>query len=110
VKAINIINNSGENSEKFNFFEKFDWYSSYTFSMKSKFNNHVNQITFYPGQKILTEGHKNLDFMFIVVDGECNLLCTKTSDIFKTLENVDDPTKAKRDLERKKMTNPYKIV
>ena len=56
---------------------------------------------FYPGQKILIEGTNKVNKMFIIVEGECNLVCTKTNDKFTNLENIDDPTKAEREKERR---------
>ena len=84
-KAINVINNTGENKEKYNFFINFDWYSSYTFSMKTKFNNAVAKIIFYPGSTIIAEGNKDMDYMYVIVEGECNIVCTKTKEKFEDL-------------------------
>jgi len=76
--------------------------------MKTKFNNHVTKAIFYPGQKIIVEGSKDTDKMYVIVEGECKIVCTKTNDKFKDLEHLEDPTRAKREIERKKRINPYK--
>ena len=92
-KSVHIIANTGENKEKFDFFKKFPWYDNYTQSMRSKYNNSFKKITFYPGQKLISEGQKE-KVLFIIVDGLCNLVCTNTSHKLKDLEIEDDPSKA----------------
>ena len=69
--------------------------------MKTKFNNCVQKKIFYPGQKIIIEGSKDVNSMWVIVEGDRNLVCTKTNDKFENLENLDDPTRAKREIERK---------
>ena len=41
--------------------------------------------------------------------GTCNLVCRKTHDKFKSLEHEDDPTKKKREIERMRWKNPFKM-
>jgi len=44
----------------------------------------------------------------MIVEGVCNLVCTKTRERFTDMEHIDDPTKARREAEMKARLNPYK--
>ena len=69
----------------------------------------MQKVIFYPGQKIITEGRKkDMNKLYIIVEGECNLVCVKNSRKFDNLENKDDPCKFKRDIERNYRINPLK--
>ena len=46
--------------------------------------------------------------LYIIVDGQCNQICTNTKDKFKNFEHEEDPTKTKRRDEIIGMMNPYK--
>lgn len=46
--------------------------------------------------------------MYMVISGNCNLVCRDTKNMFKKLEHEDDPTRITRDKERKKYVNPFK--
>lgn len=105
--AIVMISNSGENKIKSEFFKQLPWFEAFGQSYKTKFNNAVTMKTFYPKQVIIEEG-ASTRFMYIIVQGNCNLVCRDTNQRIKELENNDDPTRAKRDLEIQKLKNPYK--
>lgn len=97
-EAIKKLANSGENKEKTDFMKRFDWFESFTQSLKTKFNNVITKQTFYPGTKIITEGGNNL-IAYVIVEGTCNLVSHKTGQKLTVLEYRGDPTKAKRDRE-----------
>lgn len=48
-RSIKIISSTGENQEKTNYFKNFKWYEAYTQSQRTKFNNIIQKLTFYPG-------------------------------------------------------------
>lgn len=72
--AIKKLANTGENKEKTDFMKHFIWFSNFTQSLKTKFNNCINQVTFYPGSKIISEGANNQN-AYIVIDGSCRIVC-----------------------------------
>ena len=98
--AIKKLANTGENKEKTDFFKKFYWFDNFTQSLKTKFNNCATKKTFYPGAKLIAEGKNDL-MAYVIISGTVNLICRKSGQKFTVLEYQEDPTKAKRDIERK---------
>ena len=48
-QSIQVLANSGENKEKSDFFNQFQWYVNYSAALRTKFNNMFTKKTFYPG-------------------------------------------------------------
>ena len=46
--------------------------------------------------------------MYMIVDGQCNIVCKDTGNKFKDLQYEDDPTREKREKELAKLKNPFK--
>lgn len=64
---------------------------------------------FYPGSKIIVEGMHS-DFMYIIIEGTCNLICRRSTELFLHLEYQNDPSKRDGDadynyLEQKRRGN-----
>ena len=55
-KSMKIIENSGENKEKTDLMNQIEEYRNYSQALKTKINSLFTQKTFYPGQKLVTEG------------------------------------------------------
>jgi len=67
-EAIKKLFNSGENKEKTDFMRRFPWFSNFTQSLKTKFNNCLKKVVFYPGAKLIEEGENN-KVAFIIISG-----------------------------------------
>jgi len=97
-EAVRKLANTGENKEKTDFFRHFEWFDGFTQSLKTKFNNLVRKKTFYPGSVVIQEGG-NDRMAYVIVEGTCNLICTKTAPKFTRMEYDADPTTQRRDAE-----------
>lgn len=97
-EGIKKLANSGENKEKTDFMRNFDWFDNFTQSLKTKYNNVIKKVVFYPGSKLITEG-TNEKKAYVIIDGMVRLLCKNSNQKFTVLEYQNDPTKAIRDQE-----------
>lgn len=77
-EAVKKLANTGENKEKTDFMKRFPWFSNFTQSLKTKFNNCLTKKIFYPGARLIEEG-KNDKIAYLIVKGTCSLLSYNSS-------------------------------
>jgi hypothetical protein len=109
-EAVKKLANTGENKEKTDFMKKFYWFSNFTQSLKTKFNNCLTKKVFYPGAKLIEEG-TNDKLAYIIISGTCSLVSYNSNQKLAVLEYAMDPTKAfrdKEDLEKRASNNNTK--
>lgn len=97
-EAVKKLSNTGENKEKTDFMKRFQWFSNFTQSLKTKFNNCITKKVFYPGAKLIEEG-SNGKVAYIIISGQCKLVMINSQEKLAVLEYASDPTKAARDKE-----------
>ena len=97
-EAVKKLSNTGENKEKTDFMKKFQWFSNFTQSLKTKINNCLTKKVFYPGAKLIVEG-TNDRVAYIIISGTCSLVSYNSRQKIAVLEYSRDPTKMNRDKE-----------
>ena len=66
----------------------------------------MQKVSFMSGKTIIKEGTRH-EYLYVIIRGYCNVVCTKNQEKYLKLQIKDDPTLVKRNEERKSLENPY---